>query len=121
MGANLISAKGPELLNKYAGESERSVRLLFSKAKAAPPCIIFFDEVDSITPKRAGGDNQASERLVAQMLAEMDGIDSRNGVYILAATNRPDMIDPAFLRPGRLDKLLYISLPTPDARVSILK
>merc|ERR1711959_60497 len=71
--ANLISVKGPELFNKYVGESERSVRLLFSRAKAAPPCIIFFDEVDSITPKRTGGDNQASERLMTQMLAEMDG------------------------------------------------
>jgi ribosome biogenesis ATPase len=127
-GANFISIKGPELLNKYVGESERAVRQLFSRARAASPCVLFFDELDALAPRRGGmgpgggSDGSASaERLVNQLLTEMDGIDGRAGVFVVAATNRPDMIDPALLRPGRLDKILYVPLPPPDGRVSILK
>lgn len=115
-----MSIKGPELLNKYVGESERAVRQLFSRARAAKPCVLFFDEMDALAPRR-GSDNQAAERLVNQLLTEMDGIDSREGVYLVAATNRPDIIDPALLRPGRLDKMLYVPLPDPPDRVSILE
>ena len=120
--ANFISIKGPELLNKYLGESERAVRSLFSRARASSPCIIFLDEVDALCPKRGtDGTNQASERVVNQFLTELDGIDSRKEVYIIAATNRPDILDPAMLRPGRLDKLLYVPLPNKLERASILK
>ncbi|GMH42226.1 hypothetical protein BSKO_10145 [Bryopsis sp. KO-2023] len=119
-GANFMSIKGPELLNKYVGESERAVRQLFSRARAAKPCVLFFDEMDALAPRR-GSDNQAAERVVNQLLTEMDGIDSREGVYLVAATNRPDIIDPALLRPGRLDKMLYVPLPDPAGRVSILE
>ncbi|CAD7702876.1 unnamed protein product, partial [Ostreobium quekettii] len=111
---------GPELLNKYVGESERAVRQLFGRAHAARPCVLFFDEMDALAPRR-GSDNQAAERVVNQLLTEMDGVGSREGVYIMAATNRPDIIDPALLRPGRLDKVVYIPLPTPTGRVSILR
>ena len=120
-GANFISIKGPELLNKYVGESERAVRSLFARARAAAPCVLFFDEMDALAPRRGGGENQAAERLVNMLLTEMDGVDGREGVYIIAATNRPDMIDPALLRPGRLDKILYVPLPPADGRASILK
>jgi ribosome biogenesis ATPase len=122
-GANFISVKGPELLDKYVGESERSVRLVFERARASSPCVVFFDELDSLCPKR-GGDNSGggvSERVVNQLLTEMDGLESRRSVFVIAATNRPELIDPAMMRPGRLDKLLYVSLPQPDDRVSILK
>jgi ribosome biogenesis ATPase len=157
-GANFISVKGPELLDKYVGESERSVRLVFERARASSPCVVFFDELDSLCPKR-GGDSSGggvSERVVNQLLTEMDGLESRRSVFVIAATNRPELIDPAMMRPyvflfanlllceslyglffiipdiflmriiflihrGRLDKLLYVSLPTPEDRVSILK
>lgn len=122
-GANFISVKGPELLDKYVGESERSVRLVFERARASSPCVVFFDELDSLCPKR-GGDSSGggvSERVVNQLLTEMDGLESRRSVFVIAATNRPELIDPAMMRPGRLDKLLYVSLPTPKDRVSILK
>ena len=118
--ANFISIKGPELLNKYVGESERAVRTLFARARAASPCVLFFDELDSLAPRRGGEGNQASERVVNQLLTEMDGLESRTATFVVAATNRPDMIDPAMLRPGRLDKLLYVPLPPPDGRLSIL-
>ncbi|KAL3797574.1 hypothetical protein ACHAWO_012588 [Cyclotella atomus] len=123
-GANFISVKGPELLDKYVGESERSVRVVFERARSSSPCIIFFDELDSLCPKRGsdgGGGGGVSERVVNQLLTEMDGLDSRRSVFVIAATNRPELIDPAMLRPGRLDKLLYVSLPTPDDRLSILR
>ncbi|GAB4818827.1 hypothetical protein N2152v2_005873 [Parachlorella kessleri] len=120
-GANFISIKGPELLNKYVGESERAVRQLFTRARAAAPCVLFFDEMDALAPRRGSDVNQSSERVVNQLLTEMDGVDGREGVYLVAATNRPDMIDPALLRPGRLDKMLYVPLPPPDGRVSILQ
>ncbi len=119
--ANFISIKGPELLNKYVGESEKAVRQLFKRAKASAPCVIFFDELDSLVPKRGSDGNHASERVVNQLLTEMDGLEDREGVFVIAATNRPDIIDPAMLRPGRLDKLLYVPLPSKDDRLSILK
>lgn len=120
--ANFISIKGPELLNKYVGESERAVRTLFQRARSASPCVLFFDEMDSLAPRRgSGGDNTSAERVVNQLLTEMDGLEARNATFLIAATNRPDMIDPAMLRPGRLDKLLYVPLPPPDGRAAILK
>jgi ribosome biogenesis ATPase len=119
--ANFISIKGPELLNKYVGESEKAVRQLFKRAKSSAPCVIFFDELDSLVPKRGSESNNSSERVVNQLLTELDGLDDRNGVFVIAATNRPDIIDPAMLRPGRLDKLLYVPLPTKDDRFSILQ
>jgi ribosome biogenesis ATPase len=119
--ANFISIKGPELLNKYVGESERAVRQLFARARASSPCVIFFDELDALCPKRGSSDNVATERVVNQLLTEMDGLDERKNVFVIAATNRPDIIDKAMLRPGRLDKLLYVPLPTKDDRHSILE
>lgn len=115
--ANFISVKGPELLNKYVGESERAVRALFKRASQSAPCVIFFDELDSLCPKRGSENNSSGERVVNQLLTEMDGLDERVGVFIIAATNRPDIIDPAMLRPGRLDKLLYVPLPNAEDRV----
>ena len=120
-GANFISIKGPELLNKYVGESERAVRQLFARAAAAAPCVLFFDELDALAPRRGGESNASSERLVNQLLTEMDGVEGRGGVYVVAATNRPDIIDPALLRPGRLDKMLYVPLPDAEGRVSVLR
>jgi ribosome biogenesis ATPase len=126
-GANFISVKGPELLDKYVGESEKAVRLVFERARASSPCVVFFDELDSLVPRRGGdgggggGGNGVSERVVNQLLTELDGMDSRRSVFCLGATNRPELIDPAMLRPGRLDKLLYVPLPSPEDRVSILQ
>lgn len=124
-GANFISIKGPELLNKYVGESERAVRMVFSRARASSPCVIFFDELDALCPRRDGGaggeGNGVSERVVNQLLTEMDGLDARKSVFVIAATNRPELIDQAMLRPGRLDRLVYVPLPSPQDRVAILK
>ena len=121
--ANFISVKGPELLSKWVGESERAVREVFRKAKQAAPSIIFFDEIDSIAPVRGGGygDSHVTERVISQLLTEMDGLEELRGVVIIAATNRPDIIDPALLRPGRFDKLLYVPPPDIEARKEILK
>ena len=119
--ANFISIKGPELLNKYVGESERAIRSLFIRAKNSSPCIIFFDELDALVPKRSQENNNSSERVVNQLLTEMDGLEDRKQIFIIAATNRPDIIDPAMLRPGRLDKLLYVPLPDHNDRCSILE
>jgi ribosome biogenesis ATPase len=120
--ASFMSVSGPELLNKYVGESERAVRLLFARGRASAPCVIFFDELDSLVPKRGSeSGSQATERVVNQMLTEMDGLENRNSVFVIGATNRPDIIDPAMLRPGRLDKLLYVPLPPPEARGDILR
>ncbi|MEM2914977.1 MAG: CDC48 family AAA ATPase [Candidatus Bathyarchaeia archaeon] len=121
--ANFISVKGPELLSKWVGESERAVREIFRKAKQAAPSIIFFDEIDSIAPIRGGGygDSHVTERVISQFLTEMDGLEELRGVVVIAATNRPDIIDPALLRPGRFDKLLYVPLPDFEARKEILK
>jgi len=122
-GANFISVKGPELLDKYVGESERAVRLVFDRARSSSPCVVFFDELDSLVPRRGSdsGGGGVSERVVNQLLTELDGLESRRSVFVIAATNRPELIDPAMMRPGRLDKLLYVPLPTPGDRVSILK
>lgn len=119
-GASFISIKGPELLNKYVGESERAVRQVFERARASAPCVVFFDEMDALAPKRAG-ESQASERVVNQLLTELDGLDARKNVFVVAATNRPDIIDAAMMRPGRLEKLLYVPLPSPSDRAQILR
>ncbi|XP_018404185.1 PREDICTED: nuclear valosin-containing protein-like [Cyphomyrmex costatus] len=120
-GINFISVKGPELLNMYVGESEKAVRQCFLRARNSSPCVIFFDEIDALCPKRTEGDNSASARVVNQMLTEMDGVEGRQGVFLMAASNRPDIIDPAVLRPGRLDKIVYVGLPNASDRVDILR
>ncbi|KAJ1650757.1 Ribosome biogenesis ATPase rix7 [Dispira simplex] len=117
---NFISVKGPELLNKYVGESERAVRQVFARAKASSPCVVFFDELDALCGRRDENQSEASARVVNTLLTELDGMETRKQVFIIAATNRPDMIDPAMLRPGRLDKLLYVELPTAAERLDIL-
>ncbi|KAI0346300.1 AAA-domain-containing protein [Trametopsis cervina] len=119
--ANFISVKGPELLNKYVGESERAVRQVFSRARASSPCVIFFDELDALVPRRDDNMSESSARVVNTLLTELDGLDTRKSVYVIAATNRPDMIDPAMCRPGRLDKLLYVDLPSAEERVEIIR
>ena len=120
-GLNFISVKGPELLNKYIGASEKSVRDLFERAQAARPAILFFDEFDSIAPKRGRDSTGVTDRVVNQLLTQMDGAEGLQGVYVLAATSRPDLIDPALLRPGRLDKSLLCGLPMYDERLDILR
>eukprot|EP00443_Scrippsiella_acuminata_P069257 CAMPEP_0115392608 /NCGR_PEP_ID=MMETSP0271-20121206/11309_1 /TAXON_ID=71861 /ORGANISM="Scrippsiella trochoidea, Strain CCMP3099" /LENGTH=758 /DNA_ID=CAMNT_0002816195 /DNA_START=59 /DNA_END=2333 /DNA_ORIENTATION=- len=120
-GANFIAIKGPELLNKYVGESERAVRLVFQRATASSPCVIFFDELDALVPRRSSEGNSSSERVVNQMLTEMDGVGERSQVYVIAATNRPDIVDPAMLRPGRLDRLIFVPLPSEMGRLEILQ
>ncbi|KAF6825357.1 ATPase [Colletotrichum plurivorum] len=119
--ASFILIKGPELLNKYVGESERAIRELFTRAKSCAPCILFFDEMDSLVPKRENTTTEAGARVVNALLAELDGAGERGEVYVIGTSNRPDMIDPAVLRPGRLDKLLFVDLPTEDERVDILR
>jgi peroxin-1 len=120
-GLNFISVKGPEILNKYIGASEKSVRDLFERAEAARPCVLFFDEFDSIAPKRGHDSTGVTDRVVNQLLTQMDGAEGLSGVYVLAATSRPDLIDPALLRPGRLDKSLLCDLPNMEERVDILR
>ncbi|EON65063.1 hypothetical protein W97_04298 [Coniosporium apollinis CBS 100218] len=120
-GLNFISVKGPEILNKYIGASEKSVRDLFERAEAARPCVLFFDEFDSIAPKRGHDSTGVTDRVVNQLLTQMDGAEGLSGVYVLAATSRPDLIDPALLRPGRLDKSLICDLPGLKERVDILR
>src|SRR5919205_651969 len=123
--ANFISIKGPELLSKWVGESEKGVREIFRKARQAAPCIVFFDEIDAITPIRGGGlgggDSHVTERLISQLLTELDGLEILTNVIVIAATNRPDIIDPALLRPGRFDRLLYIPPPDKESRTQIIK
>ena len=120
--ANFISVRGPELLSKWVGESERGIREIFKRARQSAPCVIFFDEIDSIAPIRgAGGETAVTERVVSQLLTELDGMENMHGVIVLAATNRADMIDPALLRPGRFDKIIQIPLPDKESRKSILK
>jgi ribosome biogenesis ATPase len=119
--ANFISVKGPELLNKYVGESEKAVRQVFARARTSSPCVIFFDELDALVPRRDDSLSESSSRVVNTLLTELDGLETRVQTYVIAATNRPDMIDPAMCRPGRLDKLLYVDLPKPDERLEILK
>ncbi|VVC96550.1 unnamed protein product [Leptidea sinapis] len=120
-GVNFISVKGPELLNMYVGESERAVRTCFRRARNSAPCVIFFDEFDALCPRRSSHDNNGAARVVNQLLTEMDGIESREGVFVLAASNRPDIIDPAVLRPGRLDRIMYVGMPAQDDRYDILQ
>ncbi|KAI9594932.1 P-loop containing nucleoside triphosphate hydrolase protein [Syncephalis fuscata] len=118
---NFISVKGPELLNKYVGESERAVRQVFARARASSPCVVFFDELDALCSRRDDSQSEASARVVNTLLTELDGVDARKQVFIIAATNRPDIIDAAMLRPGRLDKLLYVELPVASERSEILR
>ena len=119
--ANFVSVRGPELLSKWVGESERGIREIFKRARQSAPCVIFFDEIDSIPPIRgAGGETVVTERVVSQLLTELDGMENMHGVVVLAATNRADMIDPALLRPGRFDKIIQIPLPDKESRKSIL-
>lgn len=121
-GANFISIKGPELLTMWFGESEANVRELFDKARAAAPCILFFDEMDSIAKQRGGqggGSSEAGDRVINQILTEIDGVGARKSVFVIGATNRPDILDNAVTRPGRLDQLIYIPLPDFGSRLSI--
>lgn len=122
--ANFISIKGPELLTMWFGESAANVRDVFDKARAAAPCVMFFDELDSIAKARGGSSGDgggAGDRVLNQILTEMDGMNAKKNVFIIGATNRPDQIDPALLRPGRLDQLIYIPLPDKVSRLAILK
>ena len=120
--ANFVSVRGPELLSKWVGESERGIREIFKRARQSAPCVIFFDEIDSIAPIRgAGGETAVTERVVSQLLTELDGMENMHGVVVLAATNRADMIDPALLRPGRFDKIIQVPIPDKESRKSILK
>lgn len=120
--ANFVSVRGPELLSKWVGESERGIREIFKRARQSSPCVVFFDEIDSIAPVRgAGGETAVTERVVSQLLTELDGMENMHGVVVLAATNRADMIDPALLRPGRFDKIIQIPLPDKESRKSILR
>jgi ribosome biogenesis ATPase len=119
--ANFISIKGPELLNKFVGESEAAVRRVFTRARSSVPCVIFFDELDALTPKRDDAVSESSARVVNTLLTELDGLSERKGIFVIAATNRPDIIDPAMLRPGRLETPLFVDLPGPSERVEILR
>ena len=121
--ANFISIKGPEVFSKYVGESEESVREIFKKARQVAPCVLFIDEIDSIAPRRGGssGDSQVGDRVVNQLLTELDGIESLKGVTVIAATNRPDMIDPAIMRPGRIDRNIEVQIPDTEARKKIFQ
>lgn len=122
--ANFISVKGPELLTMWFGESEANVRDVFSKARAAAPCVLFFDELDSIAQQRGGSQGDgggAGDRVMNQLLTEMDGVGAKKNVFVIGATNRPDIIDPALMRPGRLDQLIYIPMPDYESRLSILR
>jgi transitional endoplasmic reticulum ATPase len=121
--ANFISVKGPELLSKWVGESEKGVREVFRKARQSSPCIIFFDEIDAIAPVRGGdyGDSRVTERVISQLLTELDGLEVLKDVVVIGATNRPDILDPALLRPGRFDRIIYIPPPDRNSRVEIIK
>src|SRR5215216_106488 len=122
--ANFISIKGPELISKWVGESEKGVREVFRKARQAAPCVIFFDELDAVAPRRGGGsegDAHVTERVISQMLTELDGLEDLKGVVVIGATNRPDIIDEALLRPGRFDRILEVPIPDKESRREILK
>ncbi len=119
-GLNFIAIKGAELLSMYVGESERAVREIFRKARAASPSIIFFDEIDAIGSARGEGSSHSGLNVLTTLLNEMDGIEVLKGVFVLAATNKPEVLDPALMRPGRLDTVLYVGLPDFEAREEIL-
>jgi transitional endoplasmic reticulum ATPase len=120
--ANFISVKGPQLLSMWVGESERGVREVFRKARQAAPCVIFFDELDALAPRRGvGGDSHVTERVVSQFLAEMDGIEELKGVVVLGATNRLDIVDQALLRPGRFEVLVELPMPDQEVRLAIFR
>ncbi|CAI0379087.1 unnamed protein product [Linum tenue] len=122
--ANFISVKGPELLTMWFGESEANVRDLFDKARQSAPCVLFFDELDSIAVQRGGSQGDAGgagDRVLNQLLTEMDGMSAKKTVFVIGATNRPDIIDPALLRPGRLDQLIFIPIPDEKSRLQIFK
>jgi transitional endoplasmic reticulum ATPase len=120
--ANFISVKGPELLSKWVGESEKAMREIFRKARQAAPCVVFFDELDAIVPRRGSeGDAHVTERVISQMLTELDGLEDLKGVVVIGAANRPDIIDEALLRPGRFDRILGVPVPDVQARKEILK
>jgi transitional endoplasmic reticulum ATPase len=122
-GANFIAIKGPEIRSKWFGESEERIRFIFSKAREVAPCVIFFDEIDAVVPRRGGGmgdyGSATTDTIVNQILAEMDGIESAEGIFIIGATNRPGLLDPAILRPGRFDYHIEVPLPDRDARRAI--
>ena len=121
-GANFIAVRGPEILSKWVGESEKAIREIFKKARQHAPAVVFFDEIDAIAPVRGyGADSGVSEKVVAQLITEMDGIKGLSNVVVLAATNRPDLLDPALLRPGRFDKLVYVPPPDYNTRLEILR
>ncbi|KAL0274213.1 UNVERIFIED_CONTAM: hypothetical protein PYX00_006690 [Menopon gallinae] len=120
-GLNFISIKGPEILSKYVGASEQGIRDLFLRAKKAKPCLLFFDEFDSLASRRGSSNTDVNDRVVNQLLTELDGVEELTGVYILGATSRPDLLDPALLRPGRIDKTVYCTLPNEKERSSILR
>jgi transitional endoplasmic reticulum ATPase len=117
---NFISVKGPELLSKYVGESERSVRELFARARQVAPCIVFLDEVEALVPKRGHDHSPVTDRVVSQLLTEIDGVEALKDVWVIAATNRPDIVDDALLRPGRLDYQLEVPKPNLQARAAVL-
>jgi transitional endoplasmic reticulum ATPase len=121
--ANFIAVKGPEILSKWVGESEKAIRQIFRRAREAAPCIIFFDEIDAIAPRRGlgYGDSGVTERIVNQLLTEMDGLQRSKDVIVMGATNRPDILDPALLRPGRFDRIIYVPPPDEEARYEIFK
>ena len=125
-GLRFLAVKGPELINMYIGESERNVREVFARARAARPCIVFFDELDALAPARGSGGDSGGvmDRVVSQLLAEVDGLSGAGGddVFVIGATNRPDLLDPALLRPGRFDKMLYIGVDnSPNGRLRVLE
>jgi len=122
-GLNFMAIKGPELFNKYVGETEKSIREIFRKARISAPCIIFFDEIDAMAMQRGSGEdgNNVSDRILCQLLNEIDGVESNSQVIIIGATNRPDCLDKALLRPGRFDRLVHMPEPDKPARLDIFK
>ncbi|WP_461863702.1 CDC48 family AAA ATPase, partial [Thermococcus sp.] len=119
--ANFIGIRGPEVLSKWVGESEKNIREIFRKARQAAPTVVFIDEIDAIAPRRGSDVNRVTDRLINQLLTEMDGIEENSGVVVIAATNRPDILDPALLRPGRFDRLILVPAPDEKARLEIFK
>ncbi|MCK4652329.1 MAG: AAA family ATPase, partial [Methanosarcinales archaeon] len=119
--ANFISVNGPQLLSKWIGESEKAIRETFKKAKQVAPAIIFFDELDALAPVRGTDTSRVTDRVLNQLLTEMDGLQSLQEVVVVAATNRPDIVDPALIRPGRFDRLVYAGVPTKEGREEVLK